>query len=91
MIGLFLLVQILSVTRAVDVRVGMPVGSSSGNPDFYPNWFRDNQTGELKGFFLEYLDEVLKEANLTYTIVQDTFGSYTGLGKEINLKFLINI
>ena len=91
MIGLFFLVQILSVTRAVDVRVGMPVGSSSGNPEFYPNWFRDNQTGELKGFFLEYLDEVLREANLTYTIVEDTFGSYTGLGKEINLKFLINI
>ena len=51
-----------------DVRVAMPISS---NPNFYPNWFLDNETGELTGFYIQYLEELFKAMNMNYTLLQD--------------------
>ena len=50
------------------IRVGMPIGNI---PDYYPNWFWNNQTGKYEGFFIDYLDAVFENLDMKYSIVEN--------------------
>ena len=53
----------------------------SNNPNSYPNWFPDNQTGEYTGFYIEYLQELFKAMNMNYTLLKEyKTDTYSGLG-----------
>ena len=53
-------------------------------PNLYPYWITDNQTGQLTGYYVDYLVAVLKEADIqNYTFKwQKRYGaSYNSLGR----------
>ena len=53
-------------------------------PNFFPYWSKDNQTGQLTGYYVDYLAAVLKEAGIqNYTFrSQNRYGaSYISLGR----------
>ena len=65
----------------------MPIGS---NPNFYPNWFPDNETGKMTGLYIEYLEEIFKNIKQNYTLLDnDEEMSYQDMGRN-NLLRIIN-
>ena len=65
----------------------MPIGS---NPNFYPNWFLDNETGKMTGLYIEYLEEIFRNIKQNYTLLDnDEEMSYQDMGEE-NLLRIIN-
>ena len=58
----------------------MPIGS---NPNFYPNWFLDNETGKMTGLYIEYLEEIFRNIQQNYTLLDnDEKMSYQDMGKN---------
>ena len=56
----------------------------SVRPTLYPYWIKDNQTGQLTGYYVDYLVAVLKEADIqNYTFrSHNRYGaSYNSLGR----------
>ena len=52
-------------------------------PNFFPYWSKDNQTGQLTGYYVDYILAVLKEAGIqNYTLrSHKRYGaSYNSLG-----------
>ena len=74
--------QAITITKnKVMITVQFP---DSVLPNFYPYWIKDNQTGQLTGYYVDYLAAVLKEAGIqNYTFrSQNRYGeSYNSLGK----------
>ena len=52
----------------------------SVRPTLYPYWIKDNQTGQLTGYYVDYLVAVLKEAD----IQNYTFRSHNSYGASYN-------
>ena len=53
-------------------------------PIFFPYWSKDNQTGQLTGYYVDYLAAVLKEAgiqNYTFRSQNRNSASYNSLGR----------
>ena len=56
----------------------------SVSPNFFPYWNKDNQTGQLTGYYVDYLAAVLKEAgikNYTFRSQNINDASYNSLGR----------
>ena len=52
----------------------------SVEPTLYPYWIKDNQTGQLTGYYVDYLVAILKEAG----IQNYTFRSHNRYGASYN-------
>ena len=53
-------------------------------PNFSPYWNKDNHTGQLTGYYVDYLAAVLKEAgiqNYTFRSQNRNGASYNSLGR----------
>ena len=48
-----------------------------------PLWSKDNETGEVSGFFIDILEELFNVVELNYTISFTTNPSYRKLGKIV--------
>ena len=56
----------------------------SVSPNFFPYWNKDNQTGQLTGYYVDYLAAVLKEAgikNYTFRSQNINGATYNSLGR----------
>ena len=55
------------------LRVGIP------NLNFYP-YMKNERTGEWSGVFIDFLEELKKEANFSYTYVTNDLNSFDDAG-----------
>ena len=57
-------------------------------PSFLPYWKRNNDTGEITGYFVDFLEELSRSVGFNYTLEDSSeFTTYGSLGK-MTKKFL---
>ena len=63
-----------------EVRVMIPMNNDNGNAPF---WMRNNQTGQLSGFFVDLLHELFRSMQLNFTLENkiNYEPTYDNLGK----------
>ena len=58
-------------------------------PNYLPFWTRNNDTGEIIGFYVDLLEELSRSVGFNYTIEDSSaFPTYNSLGK-MTTKILI--
>ena len=69
------------------LRVGVP------NFDFYPKLMKNEETGEWSGVYIDFLEELKKKANFSYSFVINELTSFddTGDKEDFSFKFLAPI
>ena len=67
-----------------EVRVMIPMNNDNGNAPF---WMRNNQTGQLSGFFVDLLHELFRSMELNFTLENkiNYEPTYDNLGKYLQL------
>ena len=67
-----------------EVRVMIPMNNDNGNAPF---WMRNNQTGQLSGFFVDLLHELFRSMQLNFTLENkiNYEPTYDNLGKYLQL------
>ena len=58
------------------LRVALP------NINFYPNSIKNEKTGEWSGVYIDFLEELKKKANFSYSLVTNNLNSYDDAGDE---------
>lgn len=63
------------------LRVGVP------NFNFYPNFMINQKTREWSGIYIDFLDELKKKANFSYSLVTNDLKSFDDAGdKEVQIS-----
>ena len=66
------------------LRVALP------NINFYPNSIKNEKTGEWSGVYIDFLEELKKKANFSYSLVTNNLNSYDDAGdKEVQISLYI--
>ena len=68
----------------MSLRVGVP------NFNFYPKLMKNEKTGEWSGVYIDFLEELKKKANFSYSLVTNNLNSYDDAGdKEVQISLYI--
>ena len=65
------------------LRVGVP------NFDFYPKLMKNEETGEWSGVYIDFLEELKKKANFSYSFVINELTSFDDTGDKKNFFFYV--
>ena len=83
-LGLLLIFPLHIHCKDGEVRVMIPMNNDIGNAPF---WMRNNQTGQLSGFFVDLLQELFRSMELNFTLENkiNYEPTYDNLGKYLEL------